>query len=108
TLNSLTTSTNTTPVLYGPSGTFTITAHFTNTSSTPIKMPVFVVHQMSNGDLLLDADRPPGTVGARLTPNVGADGVLSPAESLTATFMIGLRTRTSFTFLVDLLGVPGP
>jgi len=107
TLNSLTTSTNTTPVLYGPAGTFTITAHFTNTSSTPIKMPVFIARQLSNGDLLLDADRPPGTVGARLTPNVG-DGVLSPKESLTATFTIALRTRVPFTFLVDLLGVPGP
>jgi hypothetical protein len=65
-----------------------------------------VVKQLSNGNLLLNADLPPGTVGARLTPGVGSDGVLSPGESLNASFVIGLQERKAFTFFVDLLGVP--
>jgi hypothetical protein len=92
----------------GPAGTFTIVASFINSSSTPIDTPQFVVTTLSNGNLLLDADAPPGAVGARLTADAGSDGILSPGESLTASFIIGLQQRGSFTFFVDLLGLSSP
>jgi probable HAF family extracellular repeat protein len=107
-LNSVHTSFDPAPVPGGPAGTFTITSNFTSTSSTPVDEPQFVVKQLSNGNLLLNADLPPGTVGARLTPDVGSDHVLSPGESFDATFVIGLQVRASFTFFVDLLGLPEP
>src|SRR5262249_22347690 len=108
TLNSVTTSFNPTPVHSGPAGTFTIVASFTNTSAKQIGADLFVVTELTNGNSLLNADGGPGGVGAKLTPDVGADGVLSPGESFRAKFEIGLQARAHFTFLVDLLGVPGP
>ena len=107
-LNSMTTSFDGTPVPGGPAGTFTITASFTNASSTPIFTPQFDVTTLSKGNRLLNADVPPGTVGARLTPGVGSDGVLSPGESLDVHFAIGLQQRRTFTFRIGLLGVNGP
>jgi hypothetical protein len=104
----LTTSFDATPVVGGPAGTFSIKATFTNTSSTAIDRPVFQVKELSGGNLLLNADGGPGGVGARLTPNVGADNVLSPGETLMTEFIVGLQKRTSFTFLVTLLGVTTP
>ncbi len=76
--------------------------------STSIHDPVFQVTQASGGNLLLNADGGPGGVGAFLTPDVGPDAILSPDESLTTGFVIGLQKRVRFTFFVDLLGVPGP
>ena len=106
-LDSMSTSFDGTPVTGGPAGTFTIEASFTNTSSTPIDTPQFVVTALSNGNLLLNADVPRLGVGARLTPDVG-DGVLEPGESLDLQFVIGLQQRRTFTFRVGLLGVNGP
>jgi len=57
--------------------------------------------------LLFNSDGGQGGAGATLTPNVGVDHVLTPGESFTTEFDIGLQTWTAFTFLVDLLGVPG-
>ena len=108
TLSSLATSFDPTPVDGAPAGTFTITATFTNTSSTVIHDPIFLVTQLSGGNQLLNADGGPGGVGALLTPNVGADGILSPDESFTTAFGIGLQVHAFFTFFVDLLGVPEP
>jgi hypothetical protein len=42
-----------------------------------------------------------------LTPDVGSDGVLSPAETFSPTFFVQLREKKSFRFFVDLMGVPG-
>jgi len=106
TLVSLVTSFDPTPVDGGPAGTFTITAIFTNTGSITIEDPIFLVTQLSGGNLLLNADGGPGGVGALLTPDVGADGILSPHESVTTGFVIGLQAQAIFTFFVDLLGVP--
>ena len=88
----------------GPKGTFTITATFTNTSAKTIKHPLFVVDELSRGNLLLNADNTAGGPGATLTPDVG-DEILAPGESMTVDFIIGLQDTSSFTFLVDLLGV---
>ena len=107
-LHSMTTSFDTTPMPGGPAGTFTIETSFTNTSSTPIDTPQFDVTALSNDNRLLNADVPPGTVGARLTPDVGSDGVWSPGESLDLQFVIGLQEKRLFTFRIGLLGVSGP
>jgi hypothetical protein len=107
-LNSVNTSFDATPVPGDPAGTFTIEASFANTSSTPIDTPQFDVTVLSNGNLLLNADVSPGAVGARRTPNVGSDKVLSHGESFVVHFVIGLQQRSTFRFFVDLLGVTGP
>jgi len=107
-LTSLTQNRNLTPVPGGPAGTLTIQATFKNASSTGILMPFFVVTALSNGNLLLNADGGPGAFGAKLTPNVGADGALTPGESVVAEFVVGLRTSSGFTFFVDLWGQTNP
>jgi hypothetical protein len=95
---------NPNPVAGGPAGTYSIRATFTNTSTTEIFSPVFQVKELSGGNQLLNADGGPAGAGARLTPDVGNDHGLSPGESFTTEFLIGLSRRGSFTFLVDLLG----
>lgn len=104
----LVTAFDATPVPGGPAGTFSVKATFTNTSSTPIGDPVFEVAELSGGNFLLNADGAPGGVGARLSPDVGADGILSPGEVFTAEFVIGLQRRRPFRFSVDLLGAAAP
>jgi hypothetical protein len=99
----LATSFHPTPVSGGPAGTFTITATFTNTSNTPLRFLFFGVHELSGGNLLLNADSGPGGVGATLTPATG-DAVFAAGETVTVEFVIGLQTRARFTFLVDLFG----
>jgi len=105
----LDTSFNPDPFANAPAGTFTITATFNNkSSSSHILNPFFKVVELSGGNLLLNADGGLGGVGATLTPDVGDDGILSPGESFTVDFVIGLQTRNRFKFFVDLLGVPSP
>jgi hypothetical protein len=94
-----------TPVLGGPTGTFTVTATFTNTSDTPLRFPFFEVTVLLGGNLLLNADQGVQGVGATLTPEVG-DRVLSPGETVTVGFVIGLQTQAPFTFFVELFGEP--
>jgi len=106
-LSQLLTSFDPTPVFpSGPAGTFSITATFTNTTAAPIGNPVFRVTELTRNNLVLNSDAGAIGVGAALTPDVGADGMLSPGESFTAQFVIGLQIKGSFQFLVDLLGVP--
>jgi hypothetical protein len=80
---------------------FSITATFTNVSSTPISMPFFDVVELTGGNLLQNADEGPGGDGATLTPDIG-DGVLAPGESVTVTFVIRLVTLEPFRFLVRI------
>jgi hypothetical protein len=82
---------------------FSITATFTNASSIPIPMPFFDVVELTGGNLLANADEEPGAEGATLTPDVG-DGVLSPGEPVTVTFVIRLKTFDPFRFLVRIRG----
>jgi hypothetical protein len=100
-----TTTFDATPVVGGPAGTFTITATFTNTSTTPLRFPFFSVSDLTGDNLVLNADGAPGGVGATVIPEVVGD-VLAPGASMTAEFVIGLQTRERFTFLVDVLGEP--
>ncbi|GJQ59106.1 MAG: hypothetical protein D8M57_04795 [Candidatus Scalindua sp. AMX11] len=88
----------------GQAGTITITATFTNTSSIPIDKPFLQVITLSGENVLLNADGGAGEVGATLTPDVGNDHILSPGESVTVVFVIGLQTVNSFKLFVDLRG----
>ena len=99
------TSFNINPAPDAPAGAFTIIATFTNTSAKTIKYPFFVVSRLSGGNLLLNADDPPGSVGSILTPEVDNDALL-PGESMTVDFIIGLQDDSEFTFFTDLLGIP--
>jgi hypothetical protein len=96
-----------TPMPWGPAGTFTITATFTHTRDTPLRIPFFEVTALSGGNLLLNADEEPGGVGATLTPDVG-DSVLSPGETVIVDFVIGLQEQVPFRFVVELFGEPVP
>ena len=57
------------------------------------------------GNVLLNADHGPGGVGSTVTANVSADQVLSPGESFTTDFEIGLATTAPFQFFVNVLGI---
>jgi parallel beta-helix repeat protein len=107
-LTPVTTAYNAIPVLGGPAGTYSIKAMFTNASPNVILNPVFEVKELSGGNLLLNADGGPGGVGAKLTPNVGTDHLLSPGESFSVEFVIGLQAKKPFTFFVNLLGFSKP
>ena len=86
------------PTANGPAGTFFITATFTNASTTAIRRPFFEVTELSGGNVLINASSGPGGVGATLTPDVGADQQLTPAESMSAEFRIGLQNSVSVHF----------
>jgi hypothetical protein len=107
-LSVLTTSFDAAPGPSAPAGTFTITASFTNIGSVPLVRPFFRVTELSGGNVLLNADGGRGGVGASLTPGVGSDGILSPGESVTVGFVVGLQAREPFTFTVNVLGVGAP
>jgi hypothetical protein len=80
-----------------------VTATFTNTSDAAIGNPFFEVIELGGGNLLVNADAGPGTIGATLSPDVG-DGILSPGESVTVTFVIGLETHEAFRYYVSVRG----
>jgi hypothetical protein len=70
-----------------------------------IGTPFFEVTELSGGNLLNNADGGRGGVGAVMTPQVG-DGVLSPGESMTVTFVVGLTSRNPFRFVLNVRGQP--
>jgi hypothetical protein len=84
-----------------------IAATFTNSSDSAIGNPFFEVAELSGGNLLVNADGGPGGTGATLSPDVG-DGILSPGESTTVTFVVGLATHETFSFFVSVRGDAGP
>ena len=85
---------------------FTISATFTNTSTSSIGVPFFDVVTLTGDNVLDNADHAPAGVGATLTPDVGDDAVLSPGESCTVRFVIRLATRNPFQFFVNVRGQP--
>jgi hypothetical protein len=92
-----------------PAGVFAITASFTNVASMPIRNAFFRVAELSGDNVLVNTDRQPVVAalsgrGARLTPDIGSDGVLAPGETATVEFRIGLQSRRPFTFLVNVFG----
>ena len=91
-------------------GTFTITASFSNISTDTISGIFFEVAQLDGPGcpcLVLNADGGPGGVGATISvppANLGPDETLTPGESFTQVFDIGLNTPAQFTFFVNVLG----
>jgi hypothetical protein len=81
-LSSSVTSFDQAPLPDAPAGTFGIASIFTNSSETEIVRPFVRVTELSGGNLLLNAEEGPAGVGARVIPDVGPDGILSPGESL--------------------------
>ena len=90
----------------GPAGTLRITAEFTNTSTQVIRHRFTEVVELVGGNLLLNADRSAGGIGARLTVPDSASNPLLPGATETFEFIIGLETPEPFTFLVNMLGDP--
>jgi hypothetical protein len=101
-------STDTTPVMGGPAGTFTLVEQFCNTGPNTLTLLQSLTTTLTGGNILLnrDAGTPMG-VGSVLTfPAIEgfADRLLGPNECVTVTYRIGLATPASFDFFVDVLG----
>ena len=66
------------------------------------------------GDSAVGREPPPqrrrraGRSWSKLTPGVGADGILTPGEAFTTSFVIGLQSPHGFSFFVDLWGETSP
>ncbi len=89
-------------------GQFSFDARLTNTNNSPLNGLVAEVTELTNNNLLQNADGGAGGVGARLTvQNEGeyADGLLGPGESVDVHFIICLTDNKPFRFVVDVLGV---
>ena len=90
-------------------GQFRFDATLKNKSNSPPLTDLVVeVVELTNNNVLQNADGVPVGVGARLTvPNIGdyADGVLSPGESVDVPFIICLTESKSFGFVADVLGI---
>ena len=91
-------------------GQFSFDATLRNKSNSAFSLSGLVVEvtELTNNNLLQNADGVPGGVGARLTvPNIGdyADGVLGPGESVKVHFVICLTEIMPFRFFVDVLGL---
>jgi hypothetical protein len=108
------TSLSITPVSGGPAGVYTITARLTNKSSQNIREPIkAVVTTLTNGNKLLSSTEGNGTsategnggVGSKQAIDAGTDNVLTPNESATVRFRVGLANRIRFNFFVDMWGI---
>ena len=83
-----------------PAGVYTIEATFHNVSEATLYDLYFLVVELTNGNLLLNADGGPGGVGSILS--VTNPESLAPGESVTVVFEIGLQRRKAFDFFVDI------
>ena len=89
-----------------PAGTATVTQQYTN-NVLSIGHPVFVLRSLASNAVLLNGDPAnAGGVGARLTPNVGPDSIWSPGETITVTWVFGLKSGTGARFSADAVGFP--
>jgi DNA-binding beta-propeller fold protein YncE len=101
-------STDPTPVMGGPAGTFTLAEQFCNSGSNRLILLQSVTTTLTGGNILLnrDAGTPEG-VGSVLTfpSSEGfADRILDPNECVTVTYRVGLATSDKFDFFVDVVG----
>jgi hypothetical protein len=107
-LKGLTLSYNPFPSRNAPAGVLRINLRLTNQSDTTLSDLHFQVTRLTGNNLLLNADGGPGGVGAILTipeTALGADGVLSPDESFSVSFRIGLSRFRAFSFKGDAFGI---
>jgi hypothetical protein len=88
-------------------GQFSFDARLTNTSISPLNGLVAEVTELTNTNVLQNADGGAGGVGARLTvqgEGEYADGALNPGEFVDVHFIICLTANKPFRFVVDVLG----
>ncbi len=91
-------------------GVYSIYATFINNSDNTIVHPFFEVMELKSLDtdensvILLNTDDGTGREGSRMTESVNGDHMLSPGESITTLFEIGLESPDRFSLFVDLLG----
>ncbi len=100
---------NVTPQANAPAGVYTLRATFTNVTEISLEQVSFTVADLAAGNKLLDAEGGPAGVGAQLMVSpeaLGGDGVLSPNESFTLTFRVGLAQAGASGLTVDALGAP--
>ena len=95
------TTSDTTDCPSGFVGKFSFSARLTNISDNLLSNLLVEVAELTNGNLLQNADGGPDSVGARLTvrsPEVDgfSDGVLSPTESVDVEFIVCLRNKNPF------------
>jgi hypothetical protein len=89
-------------------GTFSFEARLTNISEHSVTDLVVMVITLTNGNLLQNANGGPEGVGALLTvpqQDEFTDGVLGPDELVDVPFLICLRERQPFQFMVDVFGI---
>ena len=91
-------------------GQFSFEARLTvKNSSPPISDLAVQVKNLTNGNLLHNADGGDGGVGSTLAvfeKNGYSDGILSRGEFVDVNFSICLKDNKPFTFFVDVLGMP--
>ncbi len=104
-------STDPTPVMGGPAGTFTLVEEFCNIGPNTLTLLKSVTTTLTEGNILLNRDGgTPMGVGSVLTfPAIEgfADRLLGPNECVTVTYKVGLSLPTPpapFDFFVDVLG----
>ncbi|MCI0437791.1 MAG: PKD domain-containing protein, partial [Chloroflexi bacterium] len=90
-----------------PAGVYSITITWRNISQKTFGGIYAEVLILSGGNVLLNADGGLGGVGSRVTipgESLGSDGLLSPQETFTQGFEIGLAKRGQFDFFVSIFG----
>ena len=96
-------STDPTPVMGAPAGTFTLVEEFCNTGPNKLTLLQSVTTTLTGGNILLNRDGgTPAGVGSVLTfPSTEgfADRILDPGECVTVTYKIGLQSGCRFQIL---------
>ena len=106
--NTSTFETNSSGCPTGFSGKFSFNARLTNEGNSSLSHLIVKTIELTNGDLLRNADYGPGGVGTTLTISKSggfSDGVLSSGEFVDVPFRICLKDQNSFSFFVDVLGL---
>jgi hypothetical protein len=92
----------------GFAGRLFFDANLTNTGQVPLTDLIIRVNELSNGNILENADYVRDGIGAELVVFKGLDdpnlAVLGPEESVLVRFSICLLDYDRFTFFVDVLG----
>ena len=89
-------------------GKFNFDASLTNTGQITLAHLMIQAKELTNGNVLQNADYAPGGVGATLSAFKNpsdAERVLSPGESVDIHFSVCLKDYNPFTFFVDVLGL---
>ncbi len=81
---------------------FSFDVEMTNVSESVLSNLCVVVEELTQGNLLRNADRGPGGKGSIIT--VQENGILNPDESVDVHFDISLAELKQFKFLISILG----